>query len=204
MTKLSQDPLIHPDCEIKNTTLGRYTEIGRGTHLLNVTMGDYSYCARYGDFANATIGRFSSIASFVRIGPTDHPMHLASMHHMLYRSSDYWEDAEDDADFFAARAARRLTIGHDTWIGHGAIIRPDVSIGHGAVVAAGAVVTKDVPPYTIVTGIPATARRQRFPDEIVTRLIDLAWWDWDHHRLRRALDDFRTLEAAAFLEKYGG
>ena len=163
MTALSNEPTVHPDCVIRESKLGRYTEIGSGSHILNSTLGDYTYCARLCDIANAEIGKFSSIASMARIGPTDHPMDRASMHHFMYRSEMYWPDAEDDTEFFALRAARRLTIGHDTWIGHGAIIRPEVSIGHGSVVAAGAVVTKDVPPYTIVTGVPASPMRRRHP-----------------------------------------
>ena len=69
-------------------------------------------------------------------------------------------------------------IGHDVWIGHGAIILPGRSIGTGAVVAAGAVVTKDVAPYGIVAGNPARFIRARFPDAIAQRLQRLAWWDW--------------------------
>jgi acetyltransferase-like isoleucine patch superfamily enzyme len=72
-----------------------------------------------------------------RIGPTDHPLDRASLHHFMYRSADYWPDAEHDADFFAHRESRRTVIGHDTWIGHGAIIKPEVTVGHGAVIAPG-------------------------------------------------------------------
>jgi len=120
----------------------------------------------------------------------------------MYRSADYWPDAEHDTAFFAHRESRRTEIGHDTWIGHGAIIKPEVTVGHGAVVAAGAVVTKDVAPYTIVAGCPAKPLRERQPPAIAERLIALAWWDWDHARLRHALEDFRALGAEAFLEKY--
>jgi hypothetical protein len=83
-------------------------------------------------------------------------------------------------------------IGHDTWIGHGAIIKPEVTLGHGAVVASGAVVTRDVAPYTIVAGCPAKPLRERQPPAIAERLIALAWWDWDHGRIGAALEDFRA------------
>lgn len=203
MPKLSPTtPLIHPECDISNSHFGAYCEVGRGSRVLNSTFQDYAYCDRLSDIANTTVGKFANIAAMTRIGPTDHPMANASLHHFLYRSSFYWEDAADDPDFFAARAARQTVIGPDTWIGHGAIIKPDVTIGAGAVIAAGAVVTKDVPPYMIMAGLPATTLRPRYPEAVAQRMMDLAWWDWSHAALRDALPDFRTLPAEAFLAKY--
>lgn len=202
MPRLGPDPLIHPDCEITGSSFGAYVEIGKGSRLNNAVFGDYSYCDRYADIANARIGKFANIAAFSRIGPTDHPMAQASLHHFLYRSEDYWEDAERDEAFFDHRQSRLAHIGHDTWIGHNAVIKPEVTIGHGAVVAAGAVVTKDVAPYTIVAGLPATPIRKRFETPIADRLMELAWWDWPHEAVRKRLPDFRSLPIEAFLEKY--
>lgn len=204
MARLGTDPFIHPDCEIHEASFGRFVEIGKGSRITNSTIGDYSYCDRYADIANADVGKFANIAAFTRIGATDHPMHTASMHHFLYRSGDYWDDAGRDEDFFAHRASRRATIGHDTWIGNGAMIKPEVTVGIGAVVASGAVVTKDVAPFTIVAGMPAVKIRDRHTPAIIERLMALAWWDWDHDQLRASLDDFRKLPVAEFLEKYGG
>ena len=151
MTKLSADePVVHPGCSVVDTRFGAFVEIGAGSRVAHSDIGDYSYCDRSCDIANADVGKFSNIASFVRIGATDHPLEKASLHHFLYRSASYWNDAEDDADWFSHRRSRRASIGHDTWIGHGAMIKPEVTIGHGAVVAAGSIVTKDVPPYAIV------------------------------------------------------
>ena len=200
----STEPFIHPDCHITDSEFGAYTEVGQGSRLNNTHFGDYSYCDRYADIANARVGKFSNIAAFTRIGATDHPLHTASCHHFLYRSDDYWDDAEADPDFFAHRKSRLAYVGHDTWIGAGAMIKPEVTLGHGAVVASGAVVTKDVAPYTIVAGTPAKVLRQRQPREIAERIIALAWWDWPHERLRETLDDFRKLPVEEFLEKYEG
>jgi carbonic anhydrase/acetyltransferase-like protein (isoleucine patch superfamily) len=97
-----------------------------------------------------------------------------------------------------------VTIGHDTWLGHGSTILPGVTIGDGAAVGAGAVVSKDVAPYTIVGGVPAKPIRERFDRRTAERYQALAWWDWDHARLRGALEDFRALNAEEFLEKHGG
>ena len=203
MTQLTPDsPVIEPGCDITDSTFGRYCEIKQGTRVAFSSFGDYSYCDRSCDIANATIGKFANIASFVRIGATDHPLDRASLHHFMYRSDMYWEDAEPDAAFFEHRRSRRASIGHDTWLGHATMIKPEVTIGHGAVVASGAVVTKDVAPYTIVAGTPAKVMRLRQPPEIAERLMDLAWWDWSHDAIRASLGDFRSLSAEAFLEKY--
>ena len=205
MPRLSAEtPFIHPECDITESQFGAYVEIGKGSRVAYSTLGDYSYCDRYADIANAQIGKFANIAAFSRIGATDHPLHTAACHHFLYRSADYWDDTERDEAFFEHRKSRIAHIGHDTWIGAGAMIKPEVVLGDGAVVASGAVVTKDVDPYTIVAGTPAKPLRLRQPREIADRLIALAWWDWPHDALRAALEDFRALEAEAFLEKYEG
>ena len=205
MPKLSHDtPFVHEGAEIVNTTFGRYCEVGAGARIVNSTFEDYAYCDRLADIANTTVCRFSNIAAMTRIGPTDHPYTHAAQHHFLYRSSYYWDDAPDDPGFFAARAARRTTLGADCWIGHGAIIKPEITVGIGAVVASGAVVTKQVDPFMMVAGCPAKPLRARFSPTLIERLLALAWWDWEHDRLRAALEDFRSLEAEAFLEKYNG
>lgn len=203
MARLTADaPFIHADCSIEDASFGAFVGIGQGSRIAHSSIGDYSYCDRYADIANTTLGKFANIAAFVRIGATDHPMDKASLHHFHYRSASYFDDAADDAAWFAHRQTRRTMIGHDTWIGHGAQVRPEVTIGHGAVIAGGAIVTKDVAPYMIVAGIPAVPLRARFSDAVAERMLALAWWDWPHDRLRAALDDFRKLRAEDFLDRY--
>ena len=201
---LSETPVVAPGCVVERTELGPYTKLAEGTRIVHSRLGAYSYTDRFADIANAEIGRFSNIASFARIGATDHPMGGASLHHFLYRSDDYFEGEARWEAFFEHRRSRCAHVGHDTWIGHMAMIRPGVTVGTGAVVAMGAVVTRDVAPYAIVAGNPARPIRERHPPAIAERLMALAWWDWDHARLHAALDDFRHLSADAFLEKHGG
>ena len=204
MTRLSDTPLVHATAQVVDSTLGRYTEIGARTHIAHSTLGDYSYAVEDTQIAYATIGKFANIASHVRIYASRHPMDRASLHHFTYRSAWYFEDAADDQSFFDWRASNGISIGHDTWVGHGAIVMPGVTVGNGAVIGSGAVVTRDVPAFAIAVGSPARAIKSRFTPEIAKRLEALAWWDWEHARLRGALEDFRTLPIEAFLEKHGG
>ena len=200
--KLGLEPVIDPTAQVRQAVLGRYTEIGARTVFVESTMGDYSYVVNDANVIYTTIGKFCSIAAMTRINPGNHPMHRASQSHFTYRSAAYFEDAQDDEAFFDWRRSHAVTIGHDVWIGHGAIVLAGRNIGTGAVIAGGAVVTKDVAPFTIVAGNPARPVRPRFPEAIAERLQNLAWWDWEHARLRGALDDFRNLPVEDFLAKY--
>ena len=85
-----------------------------------------------------------------------------------------------------------IVIGNDVWIGYEAVILAGVSIGDGAVVGAGALVTRDVPPYAIVGGIPAKIIRKRFSDSVITRLLELKWWDWPTERIS---ENIRAIQA---------
>lgn len=202
MKKLGPDPLIHPTAQVADCTFGRFCEVMEGSSLIEVEMGDYSYCARHAEMFCTTIGKFSNIAAMTRINPGNHPTWRASLHHFMYRSAQYWDDARDDPEFFDWRRQHRVEIGHDTWLGHGAVVLPGRTVATGAIVGAGAIVTKDVGPYQIVAGNPATVIRPRFEAGIADRLMAMAWWDWDHDRIGGALEDFRTLAVEAFLEKH--
>lgn len=203
MTKLGPDPLIDPTATVRDSRFGRYNEVGARTHVVETSMDDYSYVVQDSQIIYTTIGKFCSIASYTRINPGNHPMERITQAHFTYRASEYFEGEPDDEAFFDWRRDHAVTIGHDVWIGHGAIVLAGRSIGTGAVVAGGAVVTKDVEPYTIVGGNPARVIRRRFSEEIAERIERLAWWDWDHEKLRVSLPDFRTLGVEGFLEKHG-
>jgi hypothetical protein len=198
---LVEEPLVAATARVKECRLGRYTEIADQAKLAESVLGDYSYVMERCDIIYTEIGKFANIASEVRINPGNHPMDWVSQHHFLYRLRRYGFGDEDNDSFFNWRRMQRVTVGHDTWIGHKAIILPGVRIGNGAVVAAGAVVTKDVPPYTVVAGVPAKPVRQRFPEAIRQGLEKICWWDWDHDTLKVRLNDFYDIRR--FLSLYG-
>jgi phosphonate metabolism protein (transferase hexapeptide repeat family) len=201
---LGLQPCVDPTAMIENCRLGAYTAVGARTVLTEVDLGDCSYIVNDGDVVYAGIGKFCSIAAHVRINPGQHPMQRISQHHFTYRAADFFEGEDNEAAFFDWRRSLHVAIGHDVWIGHGAVVLAGRSIGNGAVIGAASVVTKDVPAYTVVAGNPADLIRSRFPHKIAERIQALAWWDWDHDRLRDALGDFRDLGAEEFLARHGG
>ncbi len=88
-------------------------------------------------------------------------------------------------------------VGNDVWIGHDAAIMPGVQTGAGAIVAARSLVARDVPPYTVVGGNPAKVIRMRFSDEIISALLDIAWWDWPVEKIEANLAFFENGDLAA-------
>lgn len=198
---LGDQPSIHRTASVRATTFGRFCEVGARTKVAESSFGDYAYVVNDSDIIYTTVGKFCSIAAHTRINPGNHPLERVALSHFTYRSSAYGM-GQDDPAFFDWRRSFRCVMGNDVWIGHGAIVLPGVKLGNGAAVGAGAVVTKDVPPFAIVVGNPAKILRYRFTPEIIAALERIAWWDWPHESLHTAMADFRHLGAEAFCRKY--
>lgn len=106
-----------------------------------------------------------------------------------------WElDGKDIRDAWDNKGD--IVIGNDVWIGYEAVIMSGVKIGNGAIIGTRAVVTKDVPPYTIVGGIPAKIIRRRFDDATIERLEALHWWDWDYEKIKRSIPAIQSGDLA--------
>ena len=195
-------PRVHATVQMRHTELGQFTDIAERVVLAECMIGDFTYIERNAELIYTDIGRFCAIAAHTRINALSHPIERVSQHKITYRPNEYFLYAKVDKDFREARRAKRVVIGHDVWIGHGAIVMPGLTIGNGAVVAAGAVVTKNVEPYAIIAGVPAKRIKWRFKKKIREGLEKLAWWDWPHDRLGQAVDDMKKLAPEEFLSKY--
>ncbi len=184
----------------------------------NIRVGDFTYFdvtgspgARAEDFEtrnvlyhfdwigdSLVIGSFCALGSGVRFimnGANHELSPLTTYPFGIF--TDGWETAAP-----LCQTRGDTVVGNDVWIGYDATIMPGRTIGHGAVVGSGSLVAKDVPPYAIVGGNPARVIRQRFPDDVVARLLAVAWWDWPPEKIARHLPlvagaDVDALERAA-------
>jgi phosphonate metabolism protein (transferase hexapeptide repeat family) len=198
----TEAPWVHETALVKSSRMGVWTSVGERSEVIACDIHDYTYLVQDVQAYNAKIGKFGNIAASVRINPTNHPTWRATQHHFTYRSRAYLLAQDDDREVFEWRLRHRVVIGPDVWIGHGAILLPGVSVGTGAVIGAGAIVTKDMPDYTIAAGNPARPIRRRVTEDVEAALKRIAWWDWPHERLAATLADFRALDAAAFAARY--
>lgn len=164
----------------------RLVRFGPGVKLgKHVLIGDYSFIG-----ANAVIGpnrviigRYSSVGPDVLVGSNIHPLSTPSTSSVFY--SPLWGAKSDGR---SSHNNQSVSIGNDVWIGTRAMIMPGVKVSDGAVVAAGAIVTKDVPPYAIVGGVPARIIRYRFSSDLIDELLCSCWWEKDPGQLN--LDNF--------------
>lgn len=171
-----------PTCEFyggafvdERSRLGRYNVVFGNAKIVNSTLGSHTFVQQNSIVVNATIGKFCSIAADVRIGLGEHPVDRVSSHPAFYATTQPIARTFATADTFDP--FKPVTIGHDVWIGQGALIAGGVTIGNGAVVAANSVVTKNVRRYAMVGGVPATTIRSRFAPDLLAKIDALEWWN---------------------------
>ena len=156
--------------------------LGNHSFARNTSMGFQSYIGDYSIIENTSIGNFTCISHHVVVIQGQHPVHEFPSVHPAFFEKDYrfsYVDKNKYKSYKYLDEKERIAcrIGNDVWIGFGAYLMAGIQIGDGAVVAAGAVVTKDVPPYTIVGGVPAKEISKRFSDEIIHSLLKNPWWN---------------------------
>lgn len=143
------------------------------------------------------IGKFTSVAEMVRFcGSMNHPWNRNKQAVSNFPFLEVY-----GYDYTPAHFGRgKIVIGSDVWLGYGVTVLDGVTIGDGAIAGINAVVAKDVPPYSIVVGNPAKITGFRFPLEIVGKLLDIRWWDWDLDTIKERIADFNNINT--FVEKY--
>jgi acetyltransferase-like isoleucine patch superfamily enzyme len=159
-------------------------------HYHKAKVGMYSYGCFYPRIPDGTtIGKFSSFADHIDIFLGDHKIGAVTNHPFIYNPEAGVVDR-------LLRTDKPITIGNDVWIGNRVTILPKVGrIGDGAVIGAGSVVTREVPPYAVVVGIPGKVIKYRFPPDVVKKLLEIRWWDWPPERIFKNHPLFNDVDA---------
>ena len=173
-----------------NNRISPLATIYRGVKIKKSAVGDYTYISASTEVENATIGKFCSVADHCRIGTSTHNIDQISTSPLFTQrinaTKSQWTDKNvNDSPLL------KVKIGNDVWLGTHCIILGNVNVGNGAVVAAGAVVTKDVPPYAIVGGVPAKIIKYRFSEDIIKALEDSEWWNLPEDKLKDNISIFQ-------------
>lgn len=168
----------------------KFTHILRGARLNNAHIGKYSRAGVNCKLTNVTVGNFSCIGADCVVGVGQHPTNYLTYHSIFYKQGNWgWHD--DWIKYpkgFQEQA--HITIGNNVWIGQKVVIMDGVTIGDNSIVATGAIVTKDVPPYSIVGGVPAKVIKTLFNDEMRKRLDEIQWWNLEDNEITKVIDLF--------------
>ena len=165
---------------IHASDIDRTSKIESGCSIINSSFGRHSYCGYDCVFVNCNVGSFCSIASNVFVGVSRHPMNFISTSPVFLSHRDSVKTKYAHHKYIDDK---KTQIGSDVWIGEGVYIKAGVTIGHGAVIGMGSVVTKNVSPYSIVAGNPASTIRNRFEKNVVDQLLLTEWWNWSDDKL---------------------
>ena len=178
---INRSSIIEENCHILENTI-----------ILNSSIKKFSYVGRNTIIQNASVGSFCSIANDVFIGLGTHPTELFSTSTLFYRTDNTFKYklVDKDSNFMEYRP---INIGHDVWIGARAIVLDGVNVEHGAIIGANAVVTKNVPPYAIVGGIPAEVIKHRFSKEKIRKLLAIKWWEWPLNDIKNRMKGMNEL-----------
>jgi acetyltransferase-like isoleucine patch superfamily enzyme len=172
---------INPGARIIKSKLLGPVYLNRGTQVgPDAVIGKYFGMNESCFVARATVGAYCSIGARTAINPFNHPTGWLSIHEFQYHPGSFdWVPEYTELERLARTPDmfRQVSIGNDVWTGHNVNVMPGVNVGDGAVLAAGAVVTKDVPPYAIVAGVPAQIKRYRFAEKTIERLLSVKWWE---------------------------
>lgn len=148
-----------------------------------------------------SIGRFCSLAEDFSVVGAHHPLDWVSTNPFLYmKPRGFLSRRHPPPPSPVEDKNGAIEIQNDVWIGEGVKVLRPVVLGHGCVIAAGAVVTRSVPPYAIVAGVPARIIRYRIPEELIPQMLSIAWWDWEPQQIRKNVQHF--YDPIKFVKKF--
>ena len=180
------------------TDVGKHVKLQSTYHLLNVSIGDYSYIASNSHIHNTHIGKFCSIGANFRSGLGIHPTNGLSTAPMFY--SNLKQNGTTLSSKKKIEEYLPVRVGNDVFIGDNVIVLSGVTIGDGAIIGAGTVVSKDVPPYAVVVGVPMKIKRYRFTQSQIDALLQIQWWNFEEDKLRDVERYFWNIDE--FIRKY--
>lgn len=184
---------IGSNVKIWDCSFGNFVSIKKGAQVGKSSFGDFTYVGFNTKVSQAKIGRFCSIGPDVRIGlGGKHPTNFVSTHPIFYSTQKQAQISFVDKNYFEEYSD--TTIGNDVWIGANVLIMDGVNIENGAIIAAGSVVTKDVPAYAIVGGVPAKTIKYRFDEDTNEKLLMDKWWEKDISWLRDNYKCFHSID----------
>lgn len=156
----------------------------------DVTIGKYSYYKRGTKLMNCDVGRFCHIGDNCVIGLFGHDTAQITTYPLEYHFSNAIADVGQDSTADPDRKSRKTTIKNDVYIGEGVTIFAGVTVGNGAVIGTRAVVTRDVPDYAVVAGVPSQIVKMRFSANIIEELLGIQWWRWSDDKIKSRIEDF--------------
>lgn len=180
--KIEKSSTIGKKVTLNNCVFNEHSRVAEYASIHNTKVGSYSALGRYSKIVHTKIGKYCAISWDTTINAISHPYNHLTISAFPYvpRVGNFVKERK--------QTYQEVIIKNDVWIGANSVIMPGITIGNGAIIGAGAVVTKDVPDYAIVVGIPAKIVKYRFSKDIINRLLELKWWDLDPKIIKENVD----------------
>lgn len=177
-TTLSDMSTIGDFSTVRESVIGERSSLQRYGDIWRLKLGRYSCIGRVSTLQSCEVGSFCALADYLTIGCDDHDYKMLTTHPFWHdKSWGILKDAEFSRYYHEKEYEQPCVIGNDVWFGAGVTVCRNVKIGDGCVIGAGAVITRDIEPYSVVVGVPGKVIKKRFDDKTIERLLKAKWWN---------------------------